>query len=65
MENTYAIRAIEDCYLYSFKANPITFQTETDLPLPNPDYLRIHAACCRVAHLSGASEHMDEILEDL
>lgn len=36
-----------------------------NLPLPNPAYLRIHAACCRVAHLSGAGEYMDKVLEDL
>ena len=36
-----------------------------DLPLPNPVYLRIHAAICRVAHLSGAGEYMDKVLEDL
>ena len=65
MENTYVIRAKRDHRLRSCKTNPITFQTETDLPLPNPDYLRIHAACCRVAHLSGAAEHMDKVLEDL
>ncbi|KAH9024600.1 hypothetical protein EDB84DRAFT_1273838 [Lactarius hengduanensis] len=35
------------------------------LPLPNPDYLEIHAACCRVAHLSGAGEYIDKVLEDL
>ena len=65
MENTYAIRATRDFYLSSFKKNTITFQTETDIPLPDPDYLRIHAACCRVAHLSGATGYMDKILEDL
>jgi hypothetical protein len=41
------------------------FQTEKDLTLPNSDYLRIHAACCRVAHLSGAAEQIDRVLEDL
>lgn len=65
MEHTYAIRAKRDHRLRSCKANPITFQTATDLPLPNPDYLSIHAACCRVANLSGAAEHMDIVLEDL
>jgi hypothetical protein len=50
----------------SCKANPITFKrTHQSLPLPNPDSLRIHALCCRVAHLSGASGHMDQILADL
>jgi hypothetical protein len=65
MENTYAIRAIREFYLFSCKTNPITFQTETGLALPNPDYLEIHAACCRIAYLTGATEHMNEILEDL
>jgi hypothetical protein len=65
MENTYVVCAKRDHRLHSCKTNPITFQTEKDLASPNPDYLRIHAACCRVAHLSGAAEHMDKILEDL
>jgi hypothetical protein len=66
MENTYAIRATRDAYLGACKTNPITFQAAESGPaLPNPDYLGIHAACCRVAHLSGAAEHMDKILEDL
>ena len=38
------------------KGQEITFQsTDHRLQLPNREYLRIHAACCRVAHLSGAS----------
>ena len=37
----------------------------SDLPLPNPVYLSIDAACCRVAHLSGAGEYIEKILEDL
>jgi hypothetical protein len=65
MENTYVIHAKGDYRLRFCKTNPITFQTKTNFPLPNPDYLRIHAACCRVAHLSGAAEYMDKILEDL
>jgi len=65
MENTYVICAPGDEYLLEFQTNPITFQTESNLPLPNPEYLRIHAVCCRVAHLSGAAEQMDKILEDL
>lgn len=39
--------------------------THKSFSLPNPTYLRIHAACCRVAHLSGAGEYMDKVLEDL
>ncbi|KAJ8475089.1 hypothetical protein ONZ51_g6793 [Trametes cubensis] len=31
------------------------------LPLPSPRYLEVHAACCRVAHMSGAAEYLDLI----
>ena len=30
-----------------------------ELPLPNPSYLALHAACCRVAHMSGAARSLD------
>ncbi|KDR75041.1 hypothetical protein GALMADRAFT_140593 [Galerina marginata CBS 339.88] len=33
-----------------------------NLPLPNPRYLRIHAACARVAYLSGVGKYIDDIL---
>ena len=65
-ENTYNVCATEPAHLWTCKANPIEFKTASPgLPLPNPTYLRIHAACCRVAHLSGAGEYMDKILEDI
>ena len=42
--------------------NPIITFTSTDpsLPLPNPEYLKLHAAVCRVAHLSGAAGYLDQ-----
>ncbi|KAF5311136.1 hypothetical protein D9619_008051 [Psilocybe cf. subviscida] len=38
---------------------------DLDLALPSPDYLAIHAACTKVAHLSGASEWFREFEDDL
>lgn len=35
------------------------------LPVPNPTYLRIHAACCRVLHLSGAAEYVDLVFRKM
>ncbi|KAM5538034.1 hypothetical protein V8D89_008231 [Ganoderma adspersum] len=29
-----------------------------NFPLPDPTYLRVHAACCRINHLSGAWRHL-------
>ncbi|PBK78873.1 hypothetical protein ARMSODRAFT_1078338 [Armillaria solidipes] len=37
--------------------------TRSDLPLPSKEYLGIHAACYRVAHMSGAVEYLN-LLED-
>ncbi|KAL7278641.1 hypothetical protein ACG7TL_007642 [Trametes sanguinea] len=36
-----------------------------ELPLPSPKYLRVHAACCQIAHLSGAAAHLDVIFRDM
>ncbi|EGO01682.1 hypothetical protein SERLA73DRAFT_70852 [Serpula lacrymans var. lacrymans S7.3] len=46
---------------------PVTFTTQDTekLPLPSPEYLKIHAACARVAHLSGTGEHIDKISSEL
>ncbi|EPS99331.1 hypothetical protein FOMPIDRAFT_90294 [Fomitopsis schrenkii] len=35
------------------------------LALPNPKYLRIRAACCKVAHLSGAAEYLEAVYRDV
>ncbi|RDX41752.1 hypothetical protein OH76DRAFT_1302753, partial [Lentinus brumalis] len=39
----------------------VQFVTHHNLALPDAKYLRIHAACCRIAHLSGAAEYLDDI----
>lgn len=33
-------------------------------PLPDPRYLKLHAACARAAHLSGAAECIDQIFRE-
>ena len=35
------------------------------LSLPDPRYLEIHAACCKVAHVSGAAEFLDRAVRDV
>ena len=32
--------------------------------LPNPDLIALHAACARVAHMSGAAEYLDRLERD-
>ena len=44
----------------------ITFtSTDPSLPLPNPEYLKLHAAVCRVAHMSGAAGYLDREDQDV
>ncbi|CAE6487009.1 unnamed protein product [Rhizoctonia solani] len=42
----------------------VTFATDTGLPLPDPRYLALHAACAKVVLKSGAAESIDSILRD-
>ena len=35
------------------------------LALPSSRYLEIHAACCKVAHMSGAAEYLDRVMRDM
>ena len=65
--NTYKL-----CAAHSFLINRrwrsiITFTTPdpVKLPVPSPSYLELHAACCRVANLSGAGEYIDKVLRDM
>ncbi|KAF8879585.1 hypothetical protein BD779DRAFT_1146539 [Infundibulicybe gibba] len=34
-------------------------------PLPDPRYIAVHAACARVAHLSGAGEYLDIVSREV
>ncbi|KIY49502.1 hypothetical protein FISHEDRAFT_41664 [Fistulina hepatica ATCC 64428] len=51
-------------YLLSLSNARVDFTTPdtVNLPLPDPRYLKLHAACARVASLSGAAECIDNIL---
>ena len=33
--------------------------------LPDPRYIKMHAVCARVAHMSGAGAYVNEIIDDL
>lgn len=44
----------------------VEFQPDNEnLPIPSPYYLAMHAACARVANLSGASEYIDRVQRDM
>ncbi|KAF8138929.1 hypothetical protein EV363DRAFT_553096 [Boletus edulis] len=62
----------KDCYeikWFSCKPYPnvreyVKFSTSDpeNLPIPACELLSLHATCCKVAHLSGATEYIDEII---
>ncbi|KEP48975.1 HNH endonuclease [Rhizoctonia solani 123E] len=43
----------------------VTLTTSTPLPLPDPRYLALQAACAKVIHMSGAAESIHLILRDM
>ena len=62
--NTYRMRTLvpRTVSLHHLPPNPVITFTSTDpnLPLPNPEYLKLHAAVCRVAHMCGAGDYLDQ-----
>ena len=52
--------AVRDIDLPGF-ARPL----EEYLSLPDRRYLEIHAACCKVAHMSGAADYLDKVVRDM
>ena len=43
----------------------IHYPGSCETSLPSSSYLELHAACCRVANLSGADEYVDTILSEM
>ena len=68
LPHTYRLCAKYDCLIKHLPSS-ITFTSQhpafTTSDLPDRRYIQIHAACCRVAHMSGAAHHLDDIMDDL
>jgi hypothetical protein len=46
-----------------FKDHSGEFETGMEVTLPDPLYIRIHAAIAGVLHMSGAGKFLDELFE--
>ncbi|KAH6904805.1 hypothetical protein BKA70DRAFT_1295150 [Coprinopsis sp. MPI-PUGE-AT-0042] len=58
----FIVHSHEPSFLFQGVDRHITFANAehgTNHELPNPRFLKIHAAACRIAHLSGAAEVME------
>ncbi|THH07530.1 hypothetical protein EW146_g9291 [Bondarzewia mesenterica] len=61
----YRIRGIDPMLVEGLPEFVEFTSTDPALPLPEPRYLRLHAACAKVAHLSGAGEYIDTVFRDI
>ncbi|KAA1472924.1 hypothetical protein DENSPDRAFT_839317 [Dentipellis sp. KUC8613] len=63
--NSYNVKASNPSFLRSLSAR-VEFTTPDPVrrPLPDPRYLKLHAACARIAHMSGAAQCIDQILHE-
>jgi len=57
--HTYDIRSPYPLGPHLVPHTRVIFTTNTNLSLPDPRYLKLHAAVCRIAHLSGAAEYVE------
>lgn len=59
MPHRYRVCTVKDSLRY-YPPLPeyVILTTKTGLPLPNPEYLGLHALCCEVAWKSGAAEYI-------
>ena len=66
VENEYKLAAADSLALSGFK-EVVKFSTDDpdDLPVPSRDYLALHAACAKVAHLSAAAEYIDFVTREI
>ena len=43
----------------------VSFIAQNNAPLPDLHYLALHATCAKVAHLSGAGQHINSVDRDI
>ncbi|KAJ8474634.1 hypothetical protein ONZ51_g7079 [Trametes cubensis] len=68
-ENTYKVVLAGGAARLATKGvipEQVTFTShKAGLQLPSPKYLRVHAACCKIAHMSGAAEYLDMVYGEM
>lgn len=66
VENQYKLEAAEPYRLRQYPEY-VTFTTpdQGQYPVPDPTHLRIHAACSKIAHLSGVVDAIDDFKCDM
>lgn len=63
-QHTYRICSTHDRFIRDLPRT-VTFTKYANFDLPDSRYIKMHATCCRVAHMSGAVGYLDDIMDDL
>jgi len=66
LPNRYEMKTIKSNKPHPNKGQFVIFSTNDPqhLPVPAHELLALHATCCKVANLSGASEHIEKMYRD-
>jgi len=65
VDNCYHVRCITDNKNFQVPEEiTLTSSDPAKLPVPSPKLIALHAACAKVAHLSGASAYIDKLDQD-
>lgn len=65
--NTYDVESFNPTFSFGLKQRVSFREVTMDgeiVPPPSPQLLALHAACAKVAHLSGAAEHLYDVFDD-
>jgi len=63
VDNCYHVRCIDEDFQVPEKTT-LTSSDPANLPIPSPELIAFHAACAKVAHLSGAGAYIDKLDRD-
>ncbi|KAF8573903.1 hypothetical protein K439DRAFT_1399426 [Ramaria rubella] len=63
--NSYHVCSTDPEFVQDISSPVIFTSTHPGLPLPDPRYLALHAACAKVAHVSGAGQYVESVYRDM
>jgi hypothetical protein len=63
--NVYRPGAVDDMFLEGLPNEIEMTSNEDTFPVLDLRYIKLHAACARVAHMSGAGEYIDKLQRDM
>ena len=63
--HTYNVKGRDWAVVVGTRSQVTFGSDDPSLPPPDARYLALHAACAKVAFMSGAAEHIDMVMRDM